>query len=46
MPLNSRNLFKKMGENNYKGGGTRPKPSKEKISRNQTTKKQIMEICS
>jgi len=28
-PPNSKVLLKK-GENNYKGGGTRPKPSKEK----------------
>jgi len=29
MPPISKNLFNR-GENKYKGGGTRPKPSKEK----------------
>jgi len=31
MPPNSRDFIKKKGKNNYKGGGTRPKHSKENI---------------
>jgi hypothetical protein len=33
MPPNSSDFIKKKGENNYKGGGTRPKPSKENIKK-------------
>jgi hypothetical protein len=32
-------LLKKKRENNYKGGGTRPKPSKENIKKKKTINK-------
>lgn len=40
MPPNSRDFIKKRGKNNYKGGGTRPKPSKENIKKKKSKQKQ------